>query len=347
MICLARTHTRPRIARAGTTAVARRLALATELAAALALCIAPWQGASAQADYPNHAIRIIEPHTPGGLVDTFARYVAQELGKKFGQPVVIDNRPGANQAIAAETAAKAAPDGYTLLVGTQVGLVFNPIAKKNVPFDPVRDFAPITGLFTTPFYLVVNPKVPVKNVAELIAYAKANPGKLTFASLGQGSAQHLAGEIFKTMTKTDMLHVAYKGSAPASADLLGGQVDLMFEGGTSTLPYVRTGKLRALGATGTAHTEEMPDLPTIGETVPSYDLTVWIGLVAPAGTPRPIIDKLNREVTAILRRPETHEKFRNVGVEVMPTTPEALATRIKTEVPEWTKVMRDAGIQPE
>jgi tripartite-type tricarboxylate transporter receptor subunit TctC len=327
----------------------RHLMLGTALAVALACAAAPWQASHAQGvgDYPNRMMRIISPHTPGGLGDTFARYLALELGKRLNQPVVVENRAGANQAIAAEAAARAAPDGYTLFIGTQTALVFNPIAKKKLPYDAVKDFAPVSMLFNTPFYLVVNSNVPATTVPELISLAKAKPGKLTFASLGQGSSQHLVAEMFKDMAKVDILHIPYKGSAPASTDLMAGQVDMMFEGGSSSLPNVATGKLRALASTSLKRTEAMPNLPTVAETLPGFELTVWFGLVAPAGVPRPIIDKLNREVTAILKEKATHDKFYAVGVEVSPSTPEELSQRIQAEIPQWTKVMRDANIQAE
>ncbi|VCU71787.1 Tripartite tricarboxylate transporter family receptor [Pigmentiphaga humi] len=318
----------------------------TALAAA---CLAPW-GASAQStagNFPERPVRLIVAHTPGGLVDTFARYMAQNLSAKWGQPVVVENKPGANQAIANEHVARSPADGYTLLVGTQTGLVFNAIVRNDLPFDPIRDFAPVSGLFTTPFYLVVNPKVPARDVNELVALAKSHPGKLTFASIGVGSAHQLAAEMFKTLTGTDILHVAYKGSAPAMTELLGGQVDMMFEGGASSLPNVRAGKLRALGSTGKHRSEAMPDVPAIGETVPGYELTVWIGLVAPAGTPQAVLDKLNRDTVEVLERRGTHDKFASLGIEMMPTARTELDQRIRIEVPQWTKVMRDAGIVPQ
>ena len=321
-------------------------------AVALACCaVMPWQAAFAQsastADYPSRMIKIVSPHTPGGLGDTFARYLAQQLSAKLGQSVVVENKAGANQAIAAEAVARAAPDGYTLFIGTQTAMVFNQIAKKKLPYDPVKDFSPITMLFNTPFYLVVNGAVPVTTVPELISLAKSKPGKLTFASLGQGSSQHLVAEMFKDMAKVDILHIPYKGSSPAATDLMAGQVDMMFEGGTTALPNAATGKLRALASTSLARTEAMPNLPTVNETLPGFDLTVWFGLVAPAGVPKPIIDRLNKTVVEILKMPATHDKFLAVGVEISPSTPEELAARIKAEIPRWTKVMQDAGIQPE
>jgi tripartite-type tricarboxylate transporter receptor subunit TctC len=298
--------------------------------------------------FPSRPIRFIVPYTPGGLGDTFARAVGQGLAERMGQPVVIDNRPGASQAIGAEATAKAPPDGYTVFMGTQSGLVLNTLAKKSLPYDPVRDLAPISMLFTSPLYFVVNPSVPAKTVKELIALAQAKPGKLTFASIGPGSSLHLAGEMFRTQAKVDILHVPYKGSSPAMTDLLGGQVDMMFEGGVSSLPHVRSGKLRALATTGRKRTEAMPQLPTMIEAgVPDFDITVWFGLVGPGKTPRPIIDRLNREVGEILRTPALKEKFAAAGIEITPSTPEELGERIRADLPYWRKVMRDAGIQPE
>jgi tripartite-type tricarboxylate transporter receptor subunit TctC len=298
--------------------------------------------------YPSRPIRFIVPYTPGGLGDTFARAVGESLAKGMGQPVVIDNRPGASQAIGAEATAKAPPDGYTIFMGTQSGLVLNTLARKKLPYDPVRDLAPISMLFTTPLYLVVHPSVPANSVKELLALARAKPGKLTFASIGNGTSQHLAGEMLRTRAKVDIVHVPYKGSAPAITDLLGGQVDMMFEGGVSSLPHVRSGKLRALATTGRKRTEAMPELPTMVEAgVADFDMTVWFGLVAPANTPRPIIERLNREVGEILRTAALKDKFAAAGVDITPSTPEELGERIRADLPYYGKLMREAGIQPE
>ena len=314
----------------------------------LGLCLLLLACAADAQPYPNRPIRFIVPYTPGGLGDTFARAVGQGLTERMGQPVVIDNRAGANQAIAADATVKSAPDGYTIFMGTQSGLVLNTIAKKSLPYDPVRDLAPITMLFTSPLYLVVHPSVPAKSVQELIALAKARPGKLTFASIGTGSSQHLAGEILRTRAKVDILHVPYKGSGPASTDLLGGQVDMMFEGGVSSLPHVKSGKLRALATTGRKRAEAAPQLPTMPEAgVPDFDVTVWFGLVAPAGVPGAIIERLNREVNDILRTPALREKFAAAGIDIAGSSPEELGERIRDDLPYWTKVMRDAGIHPE
>jgi len=314
-------------------------ALAVSLIAALAV--------QAQA-YPTRPIRFIVPYTPGGLGDSFARAVGDELAKRLGQPVVIDNRPGASQAIGAEATAKAPPDGHTIFMGTQSGLVINTIARKQLPYDPVRDLTPVTMLFTTPLYLVVHPSVPAHSVKELIALARARPGKLTFASIGNGSSQHLAGEMLRARAKVDILHVPYKGSSPAMTDLLGGQVDMMFEGGVSALPHARSGKLRALATTGRKRADAMPELPTMAESgVTDFEFTVWFALIAPAGTPRPIIERLNREVGEVLRTRELKEKFAPAGIDIAPSTPEELGERIRADLPYYGKLMRDAGLQPE
>jgi tripartite-type tricarboxylate transporter receptor subunit TctC len=312
------------------------------------LLLAAATAVQAQQVYPSRPIRFIVPYTPGGLGDSFARAVGEELAKRMGQPVVIDNRPGASQAIGAEATAKAPPDGHTLFMGTQSGLVINTIARKQLPYDPVRDLAPVTMLFTTPLYLVVHPSVPAHSVKELIALARAKPGTLTFASIGSGSSQHLAGEMLRARAKVDIVHVPYKGSSPAMTDLLGGQVDMMFEGGVSSLPHVRSGKLRALATTGRRRADAMPELPTMAEAgVADFEFTVWFALVAPAATPRPIIERLNREVGEVLRTRGLKEKFAPAGIDIAPSTPEELGERIRADFPYYGKLMRDAGIQPE
>jgi tripartite-type tricarboxylate transporter receptor subunit TctC len=298
--------------------------------------------------YPSRPIRFIVPFTPGGLGDSFARAVGEDLAKRLGQPVVIDNRPGASQAIGAEATAKASPDGHTVFMGTQSGLVLNTIARKKLPYDPVRDLVPVSVLFTSPLYLVVHPSVPANSVKELVALARVRPGKITFASIGNGTSQHLAGEMLRTRAKVDIVHVPYKGSSPAMTDLLGGQVDMMFEGGVSSLPHVKSGKLRALATTGRQRTDAMPELPTMAESgVADFDITVWFALVTTAGTPRPIIERLNREVGEALRTRELKEKFAAAGIDITPSTPEELGERIRADLPYYGKLMREAGIQPE
>jgi tripartite-type tricarboxylate transporter receptor subunit TctC len=323
------------------------------MAMALALMgFISWQSVNAQsqggAPYPNRSLKLVVPLTPGGLVDTFGRALAQHLSERLGQPVVVENRPGASQAIAVETVARSTPDGYTLLIGPQSGIVLNTVSRKSLPYDVVRDLAPISMLFVTPVFLVVHPSVPAASVRELIALAKANPGKYTFASIGRGTSAHLAGETFKTMAQIDLLHVPYKGSPQASTALLAGEVHMMFEGGVSSLPYVRSGKMRALASTGLTRSEDaIPNLPTMNETLPGFDRTSWFALFAPAGVPRPVIDRLNRETGDYLRMPSTREKFLPAGVELAPSTPEELGARVRADLPVYAKTLRDAGINPE
>lgn len=320
--------------------------LALALAAGLGSLAAPaW--AQPMPNYPARPITLVVPQTAGGLVDTFTRSMARQLSSRLGQPVVVENRTGASQAIGAEAVARSAPDGYTFFVGAQSAMVLNVVSRKSVPYDPIRDFDPVTLMFRTPFYLVVNNAVPAKSVQELVALAKKTPGKLTYASTGHGSGHHFAAEMFKVRTGINILHVPYKGSAPAMTDLQGGQIDMMFEGGASALPPVKAGKLRALGSTGEKRSEAMPDLPTIGETVPGYDVSIWIGLFAPAGTPKPIIDRINREVGDYLRMPSTHDQGVTVGIEITPTTSEAVSALLKKELPEWAQIVKQAGIETE
>jgi len=298
--------------------------------------------------YPNRPIHFIVPQTPSGLVDNVARTVAQQLSERLGQPIVVENRAGANGAIGYVAAARAAPDGYTLLLVHQSGLVLAVASRKNLPYDPLRDFASITNLFETSFYLVTHPSVAAHSVQELINLAKAQPGKLNYGSVGIGSGQHLWMERFKTLTQTNFVHVPYKGSSQASADLLAGQIQVMFQGANFTLPQARNGKIRILASTGTKRTQAMPSLQTVSEAgVPGFDALLWWGLSGPAGLPRPIINRLNREAGEILRMPALREKFAESDVDLVPSTPEELTERVRAEIPIFTKAMRDAGIEPE
>jgi tripartite-type tricarboxylate transporter receptor subunit TctC len=310
-------------------------------------CLAPAALAQAgDAQYPSRAVRFVVPFSPGGLGDTVARAVGQHLSQRLGQPVVIDNRPGGSEIIAAEAVAKAPADGHTLLLSTEVGMVFNPVTKKNLPYDPQRDFTPIALLFESPFYLVVNPSVPARSASELIALAKANPGKLTFGSIGLGSMQHLLADMFKKRTGVDILHVPYKGSGPAVVDLVSGQIDMMFQGGGGTLGHMQSGKLRALAATSARRPAQTQDLPTMKEAgIANFEAVSWFGIFAPAKLPRPILERLNAETVDFLKNPETRTRFAALGIELTPTTPEGLGERIRKEAPFWTKVIRDAGVE--
>jgi tripartite-type tricarboxylate transporter receptor subunit TctC len=338
---LRRAGRRTAIARAGSM-------LALMLASA-----APWLAPSACAqpggsDYPNRPIKFIVPYSPGGLGDSFARAVGQGLSERLGQPVIIENMPGASQAIGAAAAAKAPPDGYTLFMGTQSGLVLNTIARKKLSYDPVKDFTPISMLFSSPLYLVVHPSVEAKSLKELVALAKAKPGYLTVATIGEGTSTHLASVMFENRAGIDLLQVSYKGSAPAITDVLGGRVHMMFEGGASALPYVRQGKLRAFASTAETRTEKAaPGLPTIAETYPGFTLEVWFGLVGPAGLPKPIVDRLNKEVKEVQKSPMVINLAANLGAEITPSTPEQLGTRLRTELRDFAKVMKEAGIEPQ
>jgi tripartite-type tricarboxylate transporter receptor subunit TctC len=319
------------------------------LLAALCCTVPALAAGNAQAQtYPSKPIRFIVAYTTGGLGDTFARALGNHLGQRLGQPVVIENRPGASQVIALDATAKAAPDGHTLAYGTQSGMVFTTATKKSLPYDPVKDFASIGMLFQTPFYLVVHPSVPANNVQEFIAYVKANPGKLSFASIGVGSGQHLAMELFRNRTGLDMLHVPYKGSAPASIDLVAGQVQAMFEGPTTSAPHIRSGKLRALASSGAQRTRSMPQVPTVIESgVPGYEMATWFGLQTVAGVPRPAIERLNHEVNQWLRSPEGEKLGDRFSLDFTPSTPEQMSERIRREIPVFVKLMRAAGIEPE
>jgi tripartite-type tricarboxylate transporter receptor subunit TctC len=297
------------------------------------------------AEYPNRPIRLIAPLPPGGLVDNFARSLAQHFSEAFKQPVPVENRTGASGVIAAEATVRSPADGYTLMLATQAVLVLNTIAQKNLSYDPLRDFTLISPLFYTPLYVVVHPTVPAKSIKELIALARSQPGKLTFASIGQGTSVHLATEIFKTMANVELVHVPYKGTGPAMVDLLAGRVHLMFSGGASGLPPVRSGKLRLLASTAERRTLATPDVPTVAEAgVPGYEATAWFALVAPAGVPRPIVTRLHREAAAMQRLPAVVERFAGAGAEMMPGTPEDLAARIKAELPVFRKIMKAAGV---
>ena len=318
---------------------------------ALGICIAGLSvapAALAQA-YPTKPVRVVVPYPPGGVGDTTMRAIAQQLSESLGQPFVIDNKPGASQMIGADAVAKAAPDGYTLFLGSVTSLAINVSSQKKMPYDPVKDFAPVSMLYFSPMYLVVNPAVPAQSVKELVALAKAQPGKLSFASIGQGGSIHLAGEMFKSMAGVDITHIPYKGSAPALTDIIGGQVSLMFDAGVSALPQVRAGKLRALAITTAKRVDSTPELPTVAEAggLPNYEATLWFGLVAPAATPRDIVNRLSQELAKILRQPALQARFANLGVEFSASSPDEFATYIRAETLKWGKVFRDAKVEQE
>ncbi|MBB3180837.1 tripartite tricarboxylate transporter substrate binding protein [Variovorax sp. Sphag1AA] len=303
--------------------------------------------ASAQVAYPTKPVRLVVPYPPGGIGDTLARELGTQLGVRLGQPVIIDNRPGGSQMIGADVVAKSPPDGYTLFLGSLSSLVLNVYSHKAMSYDPFKDFAPVSMFFSTPLYLVVNPSMPVKNVQEFVAYTKAHPGKVSFGSIGTGSSLHLSGEMFKAAAGVDMLHVPYKGSVPAVTDLIGGQIQALFDAGTSSLPQVRGGKLRVLGVTSAKRASGTPDIPAIAETVPGYDASFWFAIFAPAGTPKPIVDRLSTEINDILKQPALRDRYKSDGVELAGSTPEELAAQMRADLPRWTAIQKQAGVQPE
>ncbi|MDM0025859.1 Bug family tripartite tricarboxylate transporter substrate binding protein [Variovorax saccharolyticus] len=311
--------------------------------AAAALSLAPI-AALAQADFPAKPITIIVPFSAGGTTDILARVVGLYMSRDLGQPVVVDNRAGAGGNIGGQAAARSPADGYTLFMGTVGTHAINQSLYKKMPFDPIKDFAPLTRVAMVPNLLVANPSQPFKNVKEMIAYAKANPGKINFGSSGNGSSIHLSGELFKQMAGVDMQHVPYRGSAPAVSDLLGGQISVMFDNMPSAIPHVKGGKLRALAVTTAKRSPALPDVPTIAEAgVPGYEATSWFGLLAPAGTPAPVVAKLNASILKALADPEVKKKLAEQGAEPFGEKPEQFAAFIQSETLKWGKVVKESG----
>jgi tripartite-type tricarboxylate transporter receptor subunit TctC len=297
--------------------------------------------------YPVRPVRLIVPSTPGGSVDTLARTIGPKLTERWGQQVVIDNRSGAGGVIAGETLAKAPPDGYTLMLGTIASLATNASLQKRLPYDPIKDFAPVTLVATQNLMLLVHPSVPVKSVKELIRLAKAQPGKLSFASAGNGTGSHLSGELFKQLAGVDMLHIPYKGVAPALLDVISGQVSMSFPSILTALQQVRAGRLRALAVTGAHRSVAAPELPTLQEAgIKGYESATWYGIVAPFGAPTDVIAKLNAEVVSILKLPDVNERLSKEGADPVGNSPQEFGRFIQSEIEKWRKVIRAAGIQP-
>jgi len=303
-------------------------------------------GAAAQA-YPSaRPIKLMVPYPAGGGADLLARAISQKLGDALGQAIYIENRPGANGIIGTDAVAKAAPNGYTLLMGNIGPNAINQALYAKLPYDCVKDFAPIGQMATTNHILAVHPSVPARNVQELIALAKASPGKLSYASTGIGGSPHLAGELFDMMAGVKMNHVPYKGATPANTDLIGGQVSAAFNTLPPLLAHVRSGRLRALAVTGAKRAQTMPDVPTIAESgVPGYDVSTWYGLLAPAGTPREIVVRLNTELNKVLQAPDMKAQMAAKGFEVETGTPEQFSALIASEVTKWTRVAKAANVK--
>jgi tripartite-type tricarboxylate transporter receptor subunit TctC len=301
--------------------------------------------AFAQDDYPNRTVKIIVPFAPGGSTDVVARILADRLGAELRQAFVVENKPGAGGNIGADAVAKANPDGYTLLMGTTGVLAINKYLYKDMSFDPDRDLAPVsyTSLITN--ILVVNPQVPARTVSDLVRLAKAEPGRLTFASSGAGSSTHLSAELFKSMAGVDILHVPYKGSSQALTDVMAGQVTMLFDNAPSSMPFIEQNRLRAIAVTSTKRLPNLPDVPTIDEAgVKGYESLSWSGIVAPAATPRRVIDKLNAAIEKILRDPDVKQKFAGLGVEPVGGPPEAFTRHIRAESEKWGRVVKAANI---
>lgn len=299
-------------------------------------------------DYPSKAIRMIVAYPPGGGTDTVGRLMAQSLAERLGQNVVVDNRGGATGNIGTELAAKSAPDGYTLLMGNVAPNAINVSLFDKLPFDPVKDFAPITLVAVTPNILVVHPSLPVKTVKDLIALAKSRPGALNYPSAGVGSSSHLAGALLDILAHTSMTHVPFKGGGPAMIATISGEVQLMFATMPAALPHVRTGKVRPVAVTTEKRSLAMPDLPTIAESgVKGYEAATWYGLLAPAATPRAVIDRVHGEAVKILAAPESRKRLTDLGFEPVGNTPAQFAAYIKSEIAKWGKVIRAGGIRAE
>jgi len=315
------------------------------LALALTLMVAAIPVA-AQDRYPNRPIKYIVPFPPGGTTDVLARILGQKLSAALGQPVVIENKPGAGGNIGSDVVAKSAPDGYTILGGTISSHSINVSLYPNMPYDPIRDFQPITLIGTNANVLIVNPANPARSVPELIAQARAKPGSVNFASAGNGTSQHLSGELFKAMAGLDIVHVPYKGSAPAIQDVMGGQVPMMFDTMVVAAPQIKAGTVRALGVTSTRRVKGFDDIPTVSESgVPGYNVVSWQGIFAPAGTPREIVQRLNAELVKIINLPEVRERLESLGMEPAGTSPEEFAAFQKAEVAKWAKVIKDGNIR--
>ena len=300
------------------------------------------------AAYPEKALRIVVPYAPGGNIDITARTIAPGLTEALGQQVVIDNRGGAGGTIGSEIAAKSAPDGYTLLLGSTGTLSTAPPLYPKLNYDPIKDFATTSLVSNVPLVLEVHPSLPARNVREFIALAKSRPGKITMGSSGAGTTNHLSGELFQSATGTKFIHIPYKGSGPGLIDLMGGQIDIFFDQLSASIGFIQTGKLRALAVTTAKRAAAMPDLPTIAESgIPGFDSSTWTGIVLPAATPHDIVMKVHGALIKTLRTKATHDSFARLGAEVLESTPEEFARFLREDLSKWTKVIREAGIKLE
>jgi tripartite-type tricarboxylate transporter receptor subunit TctC len=317
------------------------------VAAVYVLCGLTYGAAGAQ-DYPIKPLRFIAPNLPGGPTDILARLIGQKLAESMGQPVIVENRAGAGGNIGTEVAAKTPPDGYTLVTGNNATFGANASLYRNLGFDPIKDFAPIALVGTQPNILVVNPALPVHNVKQLIALAKARPRELNYAGSGMGAAAHLSAELFNNMAGVSIVHVPYKSASPALVDVIAGQCQLMFATSLSVMPHIKSQKLRALAVTNAKRSRFMPALPTIAEAgVPGFEANTWHGVLTTGGTPMVIVNKLNAEINRILQLPDVRDRLGALGAEITGGTPREMADHIQREIPKWAKVIKDAGVRVE
>jgi tripartite-type tricarboxylate transporter receptor subunit TctC len=316
----------------------RRFVLLTFLAAVATTALAQVE------NWPTKSIRLVVTFPPGGSSDAAARIVAPKLAERLGQPVVVDNRPGAGGGVGLDIAAKAPGDGYTIVLASAGGLTANPSLYSRLSYDPARDFAPITLFGTSPFVLVANPSLAVSSVADVIKLAKAQPGRLSYASGGNGTAMHLSGELLKSMAHAHILHIPYRGSAPALLAVMSGETQLAVVDITTAAGQIKSGRVKALGVLGKTRSAMAPELPSLNESgLPGYDASGWFGILAPASTPTAIVQRLNAEITAVLRSPDVRDRFASAWLEPMPSTQEEMASLMKTETAKWAKVIKESG----
>ncbi len=319
--------------------------LARLLAAALPLALAMGP-AAAQQDYPNKPIRLIVPFTPGGVTDTGARVVADKLGARLGQSVVVDNRPGASGNIGTQMVATAAPDGYTLLLGFDGTLVINPHVYAKVPFDTLKDFAPVSKIGDAVLIIVVHPSVPAKTLSELVAYSKTNPGGVSYGSAGTGSTPHLAGELLKARTGANFVHVPYKGGGQSMTDLVGGSLPMLYTAVAGAYPFVQKGQIRPIAVSSAQRLTSLPEVPTVAESgVPGFESSSWIGILAPAKTPQPIVERLQRELHAVVQSPEVRERLASLGISALGNTPAEFGQQIRADLAKYDQIVKAAKVR--
>lgn len=304
-------------------------------------------GAAAQ-NFPDHPVRFVVPYPPGGFNDTLARVSAEKLGKMWNQTVVVENKPGGNTTVGNVSVAKAPADGYSILITPLPFSALPGLYRNNLPYDTLKDFQPLVWAGSTMNALVVRNDLPVNNVREFLEYARKNPGKLNYGSTGSGSSNHLSMELFMKMTGAKLAHIPYKGSAPAVTAMLAGEIDALFDNVPNVLPHIKAGKMKVIGVSGAQRSVLLPDVPTVAESgVPGYEVNVWFGMQVPAGTPRPVVEKLNRDIVTLLKEPDVIKRFRDQGVEVVASTPEQFSALVHSEVAKWTQLINDTNIRIE